>query len=94
MNWVFVANISNKFILRMDVLHAHNASMDLGCCVLQMDDEEVPLWHHGVRPHSSSYMNRNSEVAGTWCGRVVVMKLEGPPQAAENFTATDSRATQ
>jgi hypothetical protein len=28
---LFVANITNKFILGLDVMHAHNASMDLRC---------------------------------------------------------------
>jgi hypothetical protein len=33
---MFVANISNEFVLRMDVLHAHGASVDLVWHVLQI----------------------------------------------------------
>jgi hypothetical protein len=76
MTCVFVANISNEFILRMDVLHAHDASVDLVWHVLQTADEEVSLWCPGVRLHSSPYMKRNSEVAATWCGRDVAACLE------------------
>jgi hypothetical protein len=46
--WVFVTMIINEFILGLDVLHAHDASVDLGCCVLQLAKEEVPLWHSGA----------------------------------------------
>jgi hypothetical protein len=35
--WVFVANITDKFILRLDILHANHASVDLGCHVLCQD---------------------------------------------------------
>jgi hypothetical protein len=27
--WVFVASVTNKFILRLDILHANHASVDL-----------------------------------------------------------------
>jgi hypothetical protein len=35
--WVFVAEITDEFILGLDVLRAHDASMDLGRHVLRPD---------------------------------------------------------
>jgi hypothetical protein len=34
MSWVFIAEITDGFILGQDVLQAHNASVDLECHVL------------------------------------------------------------
>jgi hypothetical protein len=32
--WVFVANITDEFVLGLDVMHAHDPSVDLRCHVL------------------------------------------------------------
>jgi hypothetical protein len=41
--WVFVISVIDKFILGLDVFCAYNLSVDLGCCVLWLGNEEVPL---------------------------------------------------
>jgi hypothetical protein len=41
--WVPVASIAEEFILGLDMLRAHNASVDFGRCVLCLGAEEVPL---------------------------------------------------
>jgi hypothetical protein len=47
---VFVANITNKFVLGMDKLHACVASVDLGRQMLHLAEEEVSLWSVGQGP--------------------------------------------
>jgi hypothetical protein len=46
--WVFVANITNEFIMRLGILLAYDASVQLGCQMLHLGKEEVPLWSPGV----------------------------------------------
>jgi hypothetical protein len=46
--WAFVANITDKFILGLDVLCTHDASLDLRYQALRLGDEEVPLWCLGA----------------------------------------------
>jgi hypothetical protein len=41
--WVFITSITNKFILELDILHAYDASMDLGHQILHLAEEEVSL---------------------------------------------------
>lgn len=41
--WVFVVNITKKFIMGLDILHAYDASMDLGHKILRLAEEEVSL---------------------------------------------------
>jgi hypothetical protein len=42
--WVFIANITNKFILGLDILHAYDASVDLGHQMLHVAEEVASLW--------------------------------------------------
>jgi hypothetical protein len=39
---------TDQFILGLDVTHAHDASVDLRSRVLQLSDEELPLWQPRV----------------------------------------------
>jgi hypothetical protein len=39
--WVLIANIINEFILGLDILRAYDASVDLGCQMLHLGEEEV-----------------------------------------------------
>ena len=41
--WVFVAEVTDEFILGLDVLRAYNASVDPGCNLLRLGQEEVML---------------------------------------------------
>jgi hypothetical protein len=43
----------DKFILGLDVLQAYNASVDLGCHLLRLGQEEVTLWRPGTQPKSA-----------------------------------------
>jgi hypothetical protein len=50
--WVSIANITNQFILELDVMHTHYAFVDLRLHVLQLGNE-VPLQCCGVQSQSS-----------------------------------------
>jgi hypothetical protein len=45
---VFVANITNEFILELDILRAYDASVDSGRQTLCLTEEEVSLWSPGL----------------------------------------------
>jgi hypothetical protein len=51
--WVFVANITNEFILGLDILHAYDASVSLGHQTLRLAEQEVSLWELGAMPRAS-----------------------------------------
>jgi hypothetical protein len=42
-NWVFVADITDDFILGLDILWAYDASVDIGRRVLRLGQDEVPV---------------------------------------------------
>jgi hypothetical protein len=65
MTAVFVANITGYFILGLDILRAHDASVDLRRRVLRMGDDEVPLWRPGALPRPSPCMKRSSRIVET-----------------------------
>jgi hypothetical protein len=67
MTWVFITNITDEFNLGIDTMHAHDASVDLRRHMLWLGDEEVPLQHAGVQPHSIPCRKSNSEVAVVHC---------------------------
>jgi hypothetical protein len=52
--WVFFVNITNEFILGLNILRAYDASVDPGCQTLRLAEEEVSLWSPGVSSHPSS----------------------------------------
>jgi hypothetical protein len=47
---VFVANITNEFILGLDILRAYDASVDVGRQTPRLSEEEVSLWSPGAGP--------------------------------------------
>jgi hypothetical protein len=63
---VFVISITNEFILGLDVMHAHDASVDLRRRVLQLSDEELPLWQPRARPLWPPCTKGNSEVVARY----------------------------
>jgi hypothetical protein len=90
--WASVAKITHKFILGLDIMHAHDASVDLRCHVLWLGDE-VPLWQPGARLCSTPCMKGSSDVAAARCVTVTAVRLEGPPEAVHSLAGTGSRAS-
>jgi hypothetical protein len=42
--WVFITNITNEFILGLDILHAYEISVDPGRQTLHLAEEKVSPW--------------------------------------------------
>jgi hypothetical protein len=76
--WVFVAGVTDEFILGLDVLRAYVASVDLGRHLLQLGQEEVTLWRPGAQPKSARLCLVGDEVIPARCERVVMARLEAP----------------
>jgi hypothetical protein len=62
--WMLIAEITDKFIIGLDVLRAYDVSMDLGS---HMGQEEVALWNSGARPTSSRLSLDSDEVISALC---------------------------
>jgi hypothetical protein len=41
--WVFVADVTDKFILGLDILRSYHTTLDVGGNVIRLDQEEVPV---------------------------------------------------
>jgi hypothetical protein len=74
--WVFVAEITDEFILGLDVLRAYNASVDVGRHLLRLGQEEITLWRPGAQPNSSRLSLVGAEVIPARYERVVMARLE------------------
>jgi hypothetical protein len=92
--WVFVAEITDEFILGLDVLRAYDASVDLGRHVLRLGREEVTLWSTGTRPRSSRLSLISDEVIPARCERVVAARLETPLEATNGLVEPDSMTSR
>jgi hypothetical protein len=72
-SWVFVADIKDDLILGLDILRAHDASVDIGRRVLRLGQDEVPV-REAPTP-SESKRARPTKNRGNWrpvcwqCGR-------------------------
>jgi hypothetical protein len=67
--WVFVAEVTDEFILGLDFLRAYDASVDLGRHLLRLRQEEVTLWRPGARPKSARLSEVGDEVIPARCER-------------------------
>jgi hypothetical protein len=76
--WVFIANITNEFILGLDILSTYNAWVDLGRQMLCLAEEEVLLWSPEVGPQPSSLVVTNDQVIPKQCEGMVMVRLESP----------------
>jgi hypothetical protein len=76
--WLFVANITNEFNLGLDILCTNSASVDLGCQMLHLAEEEISLWSHGEGPWPSSPVVANDHVIGAQYKGVVMAQLKNP----------------
>jgi hypothetical protein len=76
--WVFAAEITDEFILGLDVLRAYNVSVDVGRHLLRIGQEVVTLWRPGAQPKSSWLSLVSDKVIPTRCERVVMARLEAP----------------
>jgi len=76
--WVFVVEVTDEFILGLDVLRAYDASVDLRRHLLRLGQEEVTLWRPGAQPKSARLSLVGDEVIPARCETVVMARLEAP----------------
>jgi hypothetical protein len=88
--WVFVPEVTDEFILGLDVLRAYNTSVDLGHHLLRLGREEVTLWRPGTQPKSARLSLVGDEVIPARCERVVMARL-GAPLGATNILIEPSQ---
>jgi hypothetical protein len=81
--WVFVTEITDEFILGLDVLRACDASVHLGPHVPRLG-LEVFLWGPGARPRTFRLTLASNEVILALCEKVVTAWREGPLEAANS----------
>jgi hypothetical protein len=75
---LFVTEITDEFILGLDVLRAYNVSVDVGHYLLRLGQEEVILWKPGVQTKSSRLSLVSDEMIPARYERVVMASLEAP----------------
>jgi hypothetical protein len=48
--WVFVGNITDELIFRLDILRAYDASVDIGRQNLRLAEQDISLWSRELDP--------------------------------------------
>jgi hypothetical protein len=91
---VFAAEITDEFILGLDVLQAYNASVDVGRHLLRLGQEEVTLWRPGAQPKSSRLSLVGDEVIPARCERVVMARLEAPLGATNVLLESSQKSSR
>jgi hypothetical protein len=76
--WVFVANITNEFILGLNILSAYGASVDLGRQTLLLAEEEVSLWSPEAGHRPSCLVVAKDQVIPAKCEGILMGRLERP----------------
>jgi hypothetical protein len=74
--WLFIANITDEFILGLDILHAYDASVDIGRQKLRLAEEEASLWSPGAGPRPSSLVVAKDHVIPAQCEGIVMARME------------------
>jgi hypothetical protein len=77
-SWVFVADITNEFILGLYILRSYDASVDLGRQTLRLAEEEGSLWTPGAGPPASSLVVAKDHAIPAQCEGIVMARMENP----------------
>jgi hypothetical protein len=64
---VYITNITDDFILELEILRAYDACVYLGCQMLHLAEEEVSLCSPRVGPRSSSLVLANDQMIPAQC---------------------------
>ena len=86
---MFVAEITDKYILGLEVLRDYDASVDLERQLLQLCQVEVMVCRTGAKPKSSSISLVGEEMIPARSEKVVMARLEahlgGQPTSSLNL---------
>jgi hypothetical protein len=88
---IFVANITNEFILGLDILRSYDASVDLGRQTL-LAEEEVSLWSPGAGPRPSSLVVAKNQVIPAQCEGILMARLESPLRVENDLVELSPQA--
>jgi hypothetical protein len=91
---VFVVEVTDKFILGLDVLQVYNASVDLGRHLLRLGQEEMTLLRSGTQPKPSQLSLVRDKVILARCERVVMARLEAPLGATNVLIKPSQKSSQ
>jgi hypothetical protein len=82
--WVFVADVTDEFILESDIRRAYDASVDVGRHVLRLGQEEVPVRSaYGVDVNAvATYRELQERAAGVLAMRKNQSSQERPSTEA------------
>jgi hypothetical protein len=90
--WVFVADITNEFILGLAILRAYNASVDIGRQTLRLA-EVVSLWSPGAGPHPSSLLVAKDHVIPAQREKIVMARMYYDRETTETPLEEDKLAS-
>jgi hypothetical protein len=76
--WVFVEDITNEFILRLDILRAYDASVDIGRQTLGLAEEEISLWSPGAGLRPLSLTMDEDQVIPAQCDEQLWLDWRAP----------------
>jgi hypothetical protein len=74
--WVFVANITNEFILGLEILRPYNASVNIGRQTLRLAEEEISLWSPAAGTRPSNLVMAKDLVIHAQCEGIVMARLQ------------------
>jgi hypothetical protein len=86
--WVFVADRTDEFILRLEIMCAYHATVDVGCHALRLGQEEVPVTEVPAASvltwSKPTEIHRNRRPLCWLCGGTGHLKRECSLRAAKN----------
>jgi hypothetical protein len=90
--WVFVANITNEFILGLDILRVYDATVDIGLQTFRLAEEEASLWSPGEGSRPSSLVVAKDKIIPAQCEGIVMARLESPLGVESDLVETSPQA--
>jgi hypothetical protein len=78
--WVLFADITNEFILGLDLLQNCNVYVDRERQTLRLVEEEVSIWIPRAGPRPSSMVFAKNQVTPARCKGIIIARLVSPSE--------------